>query len=285
MFKTIGTRGQFTTNDGVQLSMIEAGRGQPLVMLHGWSQSALQWHNQIDAFAATHRVIALDLRGHGLSERPEHGYRVYRLAQDVRNLIDTLSLEHTILMGHSMGVAIIWALIDLYGEAGLEKLILVDEPASIADHAGLSHEEREEAGALLTPEACFDVVAALKGAKDEAYARTRSFIGGMFTPGASPEIVNAAVAENFALPRRHAAALLADHVFNDWRDVVRRITLPTLCIAGSTNAARLASVAWQVRTIPGARLKTFRPDEGGAHFMFLENPDKFNGCVRAFLAQ
>ena len=89
----IGERRTVTTNDGVNLSYIEAGSGQPLVMVPGWSQTAAQWHHQIEAFAQTHRVIALDMRGHGESDKPGHGYRVYRLSQDLRDAMVALDVR------------------------------------------------------------------------------------------------------------------------------------------------------------------------------------------------
>jgi non-heme chloroperoxidase len=71
------------TKDGVMLSFLEGGEGDPLVMLTGWSQSAAMYGRQFDDFCRIARVIALDHRGHGDSDKPEHGYRVQRLAKDI----------------------------------------------------------------------------------------------------------------------------------------------------------------------------------------------------------
>ncbi|MEO1105169.1 MAG: alpha/beta hydrolase [Pseudomonadota bacterium] len=70
MFTTNAVRKSFTTSDGVTLSYLEAGEGQPFVMIPGWSQTALQWRAQIEAFSKTMRVIAVDMRGHGASDKP-----------------------------------------------------------------------------------------------------------------------------------------------------------------------------------------------------------------------
>ena len=64
------------------------------------------------------QVIALDMRGHGESEKPEYGHRVSRL-QDLHQTISKLGLSKVDLMGHSMGCAVIWAYIDLYGQITL----------------------------------------------------------------------------------------------------------------------------------------------------------------------
>src|SRR3979409_593776 len=63
----------FRTNDGVRLHYLEAGAGKPLVLIHGLSQTAEQFKFQIEGLADRYRVIALDLRGHGESEKPNFG--------------------------------------------------------------------------------------------------------------------------------------------------------------------------------------------------------------------
>jgi len=85
-------RKTFTTSDDVQLSYISAGSGQPIVLLHGWSQSAEQFKYQIPIFAEHYQVIAVDLRGHGESEKVAFGYRVSRLSKDIQELISALQL-------------------------------------------------------------------------------------------------------------------------------------------------------------------------------------------------
>ena len=73
-------RKSVTISGGLKLSYLEAGEGKPLVMLPGWSQSAAEFKHQVSALAEGRRVIALDLRGHGESDKPAGGYRISRLA-------------------------------------------------------------------------------------------------------------------------------------------------------------------------------------------------------------
>ena len=107
-----------TTNDGIRLHYVEKGSGAPLVMIPGWSQTAAQFEAQVEGLSASRRVIAFDMRGHGESDKPEHGYKIQRLAMDLRNAIEALGLERVSLLGHSMGCSVIWCYIDLFGEAG-----------------------------------------------------------------------------------------------------------------------------------------------------------------------
>ena len=67
----------------VTLSALKAGMGDPLITIPGWSQSSAEWIGNAEAFSAVKEVVASDMRGHGESEKPEHGFRVYRLAQDL----------------------------------------------------------------------------------------------------------------------------------------------------------------------------------------------------------
>jgi pimeloyl-ACP methyl ester carboxylesterase len=86
---------------------------------------------------------------------------------------------------------------------------------------------------------------------------------------------------NARLARKDAATLLLNHGCQDWRDIIPRITLPTLAIAGRVSPIPWKSIAKQ---IPGAQLEIFEENEGGNHFMFLENPTKFNQIVSTFVA-
>src|SRR5882672_8265515 len=99
----------YSTGDGVRLHYLEAGSGKPVILLHGWSQAAALFKHQIAALATSRHVFAIDMRGHGESDRPEHGYNIHRMAQDVREFIVDRRLRDVALVGHSMGVKIIWA--------------------------------------------------------------------------------------------------------------------------------------------------------------------------------
>src|SRR5262249_40361031 len=85
------------------------------------------------------------------------------------------------------------------------------------------------------------------------------------------------------LPRRHAATLLYNHCVQDWRDVIPRIKLPTLIFGGRVSIFPWQSQEWIHRQIPGSRLEIFEEQEGGNHFMFVEEPGKLNGILWEFL--
>ncbi len=282
MADTTGERRTFRTSDGVTLSYIEAGEGTPFVMIPGWSQTAAQWEAQIAHFAATHRVIAMDMRGHGESEKADHGYRIARLAKDVRELILELDLRDAILMGHSMGSSIIWSYYDLWGADRIARIVHVDQSPYLSDNIMLTEDEKRDGGALFSNDAAFETCVALAGPDGEA--TTRGFIASMFTPGVDPEMLEGAIVHNMKFPRRASANLIVNHVFNDWRDVIARIEVPVLVIGGEASIVPLDGLRWAAKAVPGGgELEIFGAGEGGSHFMFMENPAKFNERVARFL--
>ncbi|MER6947739.1 alpha/beta fold hydrolase [Nonomuraea sp. NPDC000554] len=86
----------FYTDDG-------RGDGPPLLLVHGWGADSHQWSWHIDALARTHRVIAVDLRGHGYSSVPESGNTPRAMAEDLNGLLARLGVPEVVAVGHSMG--------------------------------------------------------------------------------------------------------------------------------------------------------------------------------------
>lgn len=89
--------------DTVQLNYSEAGKGPAVVLLHGFPLNNTIWLEQQQRLSDHYRVITPDLRGHGRSPAPEGVYEMDLMARDVLALLDTLEIQKTVLMGHSMG--------------------------------------------------------------------------------------------------------------------------------------------------------------------------------------
>jgi non-heme chloroperoxidase len=276
-------RKTFLTSDGVALSYGNLGEGRPLVMLHGWSQTASQFRYQFDDFSAHANVLFYDQRGHGLSARPEHGYRIHRLAMDLREFLDSLAVRDAVLLGHSMGCSVIWAYLELFEDNRLAKLILIDEPPALTINPAWGSEEIADTGALFKAEALVDLCNAL-AAEGASGAVSDALMTSMLTPGCPADLRAWMMECNREMPRPLAAALMRQHGPVDWRDVICRIRLPTLVIGGEASLAPASSIRWIAKQIPGAVLEIFGAEEGGSHFMFAENPSKFNRVVLDFLA-
>lgn len=103
-------REEVEVEPGVRISWIDVSPERPLqtiVLIHGFGGRARQWRYQIEEFASQNRVIALDMRGHGRSSRPDTGFEMGRLLADITAVLNHLHINHPIiLVGHSFGVAI-----------------------------------------------------------------------------------------------------------------------------------------------------------------------------------
>ena len=269
--------------DDVTLHYVEAGEGTPLIIIPSWSLTGAAYKHQLSALSRTRRVIALDMRGHGESSTPETGYRVSRLAADLRALIEALDVPEVDLLGHSIGSSIIWSYYDLYGDYRLRRLVFVDQAPSVTAKPDWSEAERNLYGCLLPDlpalaEFYLDVLAA------ESAEATAPVIARLFSPSLPNDELLWFASEIVKLPRRHAADLLYNHCTLDWRDVIKTIRLPSLVVGAEASIFSAESQRWIAAQIPGAAVEIFAANEGGSHFMCYENPAKFNALVEAFLA-
>ena len=89
--------------DGGESHLVETGAGPAIVLLHGANLSAEVWSYQLRDLAGSHRVVALDLRGHGLSSAGSEEVTISAMAGDVAEVLASLDLDHAVLAGHSMG--------------------------------------------------------------------------------------------------------------------------------------------------------------------------------------
>lgn len=126
----VGRDGWATMDDGVRLHYVERGEGPLVVLLHGFPQYWGAWRPQIPALAAAgFRVVAPDLRGYNLSDRPTsvHAYDIDRLARDVVVLVERLGASRAHVVGHDWGGAIAWRLAARHPER-VHRLAILNSP-------------------------------------------------------------------------------------------------------------------------------------------------------------
>jgi pimeloyl-ACP methyl ester carboxylesterase len=117
----------------VQLFFTDEGTGgPPMLFVHGYTCDSHDWSWQLPHFAAKHRVIALDLRGHGRSSTPESGYEPLVFAADVARLVERLGCPPVVAVGHSMGALVVSALAVEHPEM-VQALVTVDPGYLVAD--------------------------------------------------------------------------------------------------------------------------------------------------------
>ncbi|WOO43344.1 alpha/beta hydrolase [Rubellicoccus peritrichatus] len=272
----------FETSDGARLHYLEAGSGPPLVMIPGWSQTAEQYKFQIEALSDRWRCIAIDMRGHGESDKVNYGYRIQRLSQDVREFLVGLDLENVALLGHSLGCGVLWGYWDLYQSDRLSKLILVDQAPCMTLNPEWDEKTIEAAGAQSDAAKVMDCANLFRHA--DAEAASADMLNNMFTTN-MPEAQRAWIIErNLLFPREHAATLIYNNQVMDWRDVIPRINIPTLVFSGKASTVPWKSQVWVHEQIANSELVLFEENEGGSHFMFIEGKEKFNQALAKFLA-
>ena len=118
----------FVQGDAGKLRVSDGGSGEPaVVLIHGLGGTLDVWREELAHLRATHRAVALDLRGHGLSDAPPDtsGYSIDGLAADVEAVVRALSLGRVVLVGHSMAGAAMTRLAALHPHQ-VERLVYVD---------------------------------------------------------------------------------------------------------------------------------------------------------------
>jgi pimeloyl-ACP methyl ester carboxylesterase len=244
------------TRDGVSLHVQELGSGPPVVMLHGLlvgNMTTWYW-TAAPALAERHRVIAFDLRGHGLSDRPTSGYDVATMTRDLAAIVEDLAGEPVALVGHSYGavVALTYA---LRNPDRVTKIAVVEAP--------LPPSRLEEVDRFLgqSPDT---MVEALPGVLREALVgggrRGRRFVEALrFLASESSLMSDLRRAED--IPDAALAGLRA----------------PLLAVYGTESSCRPIG-ARLARVVPGAR----HVELPGGHFLPLEAPGPLTQELRRF---
>jgi pimeloyl-ACP methyl ester carboxylesterase len=111
------------TDDGAEIHLVERGQGEPIVLLHGITLAARIWGYQLRDLATTHRVIAIDQRGHGRSRAGREPADLTRLGSDLLAVLEALDLRRAIVVGHSMGGMVVLRLLADRPETLAERVV------------------------------------------------------------------------------------------------------------------------------------------------------------------
>lgn len=116
---------RFADVNGVQLHYLVVGKGEPIVLLHGYAETSHMWLPLMKKLAKTNLVIAPDLRGFGDSSIPEEGYTKKVMAQDIHALTTSLNLPRVRVVGHDIGLMVAYAYAAQYPES-VDRIVLMD---------------------------------------------------------------------------------------------------------------------------------------------------------------
>ena len=116
---------RFANVNGVRLHYLIAGKGTPVILLHGYAQNSHMWRPLMAQLATSHTVIAPDLRGFGQSSKPMAGYDKKTMAQDVRALATSLGFRRAVIVGHDIGLMVAYAYAAQY-PTEVDRIVLMD---------------------------------------------------------------------------------------------------------------------------------------------------------------
>lgn len=246
--------------DGVKLAYDERGSGAPgLVFIHGWAGNRSFFAPQVEHFAKRHRVVSVDLRGHGESDKPQGPYPISTFAADVAHLIDELKLGKVIAVGHSMGGIIVLQLAAAHPDR-VAGIVMVD-PAPLTFPP-------EFRGALE------GIIAAIEAGNRDPQ---RQFIEQqLFLPTSDKALVKRVVEVTTSGPAHVAAESLKGVLDFDGVATAARCNVSALHIAGTPlNPPHLMS-QWMPKVVNGWTV-------GAGHFNQLEVPEQVNSMIEGFL--
>ena len=262
-----------TGGGGAKLHLIETGnpRGRAILFIHGFSQSCLAWSRQLESdLAATFRLVAMDLRGHGLSEKPREGYDNSKFwADDVNAAIQGLDLDHTILCGWSYGPLAIFDYIRHYGE---------DRIGGVQMVGGITKLGSNPAGAVTTPE-FLGLVPGFFATEVETSVRSlESLLRLCLKQEPSAAEWYLMLGYNLSVPPYVRQALLSRSVNND--DLLPKIRKPVLITHGADDLV-IKPVAVEQHKASMAHAQIHMMKNTG-HAPFWDDATGFNRRLRAF---
>ena len=122
---SIGIEDRFAEVNGVRLHYLIAGKGEPVILLHGYAQTSRMWRPLMVELAKTRTVLAPDLRGFGQSSKPNSGYEKKMMAQDIHALATSLGFRRASVVGHDIGLMVAYAYAAQY-PSGVDRIVLMD---------------------------------------------------------------------------------------------------------------------------------------------------------------
>jgi pimeloyl-ACP methyl ester carboxylesterase len=248
-------------HNGVTLAFEDRGAGKPVfVFVHGWTCDRSFFAPQAEHFARRHRVVSVDLRGHGESDKPHAAYPIAAYANDLAYIIEQLGLGKAVAVGHSMGGKAVLQLAVAYPDR-VAAIVMVD-PAPFVS----------------TPElhaAMESMAADIEAGNQES--RRRFITSRMFLPTSDRRLVENVTAVMLAAPSHVAASAIRGAAEFDGPAVAALCKVPALHLAGARplNPPHLMS-EWLPNVVNGWTV-------GGGHFNQLEVPDQVSAMIEGFL--
>ena len=243
-----------------------AGEGDPLLFIHGLGSSTRDWERQVEHFSSTYRVITVDLRGHGQSDKPEGPYSIRQFSEDVAGLIREIDLAPVSVVGISLGGMVAFQLAADQPEL-IDRLVIVN---ALPDNELL----QEARGQILLRK----LIVRFLGLE-----RMGKILGARLFPDEQMEEERAMMAERWAENDKRAY----QHAFQaivDWPGVTDRFSdfdRPTLIISSDQDYVAVDKKRPYLDAMPGVEHVVI---EDARHAVPMERAGRFNQVLADFLA-
>lgn len=244
----------FGTN---KVRYVTVGEGRStIVFIHGWACNLNFWREQIPALADTARLVLIDLPGHGQSDKPNTSYTMDFLARAVVSVLRDAQIEKAILVGHSMGAAVMCR---VYQQAPEKVAALVSVDGLLCRLPGTAEEARMFIGQFCVP---------------EYLQHAEKFISDFFPYPGTERLRDEVVTEMLATPQYVMAGEAEGMVGLDQPDwALQNVGVPVL-VLNARNPWWSARFQHYVQTLSSQ--VDYRTFDGVGHFLMLEKPADFN---------
>lgn len=256
-------KSQWATFDGNKIHYYDIGRPKnksALIFVHGWTCNADFWKDSYSAFPA-YRVIAIDLIGHGKSDKPKTAYSMEYFAKSIEAVMKNAKVQKAVLVGHSMGTPVARQFYRLYPEKTLG-IVVVDGPLS-------PFGSKEEMDQFLGP------------LRSNFKENGPKFLDGLLQP-VKDEGLKKMIRETMSAAPEHVAVSAMGGMMDEQIWTNDKINVPVLAIMADGPFLKPDTKDRYKTIAPNLDFQTWT---GVSHFLMMEKPKEFNEQVAAFIAK
>lgn len=259
---------------GSRIHLVETGKpeGAPILFIHGFSQCLQSWSRQLDSsLAGRYRLVGMDLRGHGLSDKPRDRYADSQSwADDIDAVIVTLGLDRPALCGWSYAPLVILDYVRHYGEEAIRGICFV---------GGVTQLGSEEAASVLTPEFLGLVPGFCSADVQESVRTIEAFLRICYATELADEDRYRMLGYNLSVPPHVRHALFSRTLDND--DLLAALKRPALIVQGADDRIVTPRVIdRQMSRIPSREVRML---PGAGHACFWDDARAFNRHLQDFI--